>query len=233
MVDLVLQPDAQPYPRHHHRREHQAGAEVVPVELAEQRVGNQLDRIGQQEEHVHRGDVADLLQLLRQQVHQDRRAAGVGDEAGEAGDAGQHHALAHRRPGRLCRRAGNHGIEQHEADGDRTDQQADEALAEQAEGQAADQHAQQGAGQHDLQVARIPLAVETPQPGDVRHAQDRQHDRRGLGRRHRQRHQRHGDPTQRAAETTLGNPGEQHGGQGDKKKLEGHKELAMTRWRTL
>ena len=214
-----LKPVAQPHPGDHHGSQRQAGGQAGAGELPQQGIGHQLDGVGQQEEAVHGGDVAHLVHPLRQQVHQDWRPTGMGNEAGEAGDAGQQAALEHLRLAGCLGSGGIQHVEQEEGDGDAADHQADQSFAEQAEAQGADQHPHQCTRQHDLQVVWVPLAVEAAQPGDVRHAEDRQHDGRRLGRRHHQRQQRHRDATQGAAEAAFGNARQQDGGNAQEKEL--------------
>jgi hypothetical protein len=130
-------------------------------------------------------------ELERDHIGIDRRAAGVGDEAGEArghreegtGPAWRRRAVG---PGR------EHQPLRQEQQGEAAHDAGHDLGLQHLEQQGAGHDAEQAEGQQEFQQFAIEIVAERRHAQQVHHQQHRHQDRRRLRHRDRQRHHRHG-----------------------------------------
>lgn len=93
-VDTAYQKYTKPDAERSKEGEQGGGSEMAPVELSERRVGDELGIVDGGKEYDRGADEEPLVKLLRQQIEGERRPAGMGDKAGEAGQDAPEPAFA-------------------------------------------------------------------------------------------------------------------------------------------
>src|SRR3954470_14103346 len=153
-VDAPLQPHAGVDAGDARRDQERGRNEDARIEKPQPQVGQDLGVVEREEEDERGGDEGFLVELLRQEVHHHRRAAGVGDEAGEARyrapePAGERAGFAEKIPLGVKRPSEKPNC-------DRAEEDADPVIAHEAGRQRADEDAGQARGHDDAYDAPVP-----------------------------------------------------------------------------
>ena len=175
------------YPDHHpdrrQRHQDQRNGQVGRREQAEPPIGQDLGVVHHAEQNDDRADMNTFVQPLRQQVHRNRRQAGMNDETGKTGNRAQNIPDRFRKKTGYCFLAARAEEIDKEGDSDDPDHQPDKLIVHPFEGQHADHRADQAADNEHFHARAVPVPAIGPYAHQVHHAQDRQHDRDRLNRR--------------------------------------------------